>query len=49
VLSLGVSEDSFGEIVPLDRRYDVMQFEIVNFSGAVGLSDLDASCQVVLM
>lgn len=49
VLSLGVSEDSFGEIVPLDRRYDVMQFEIVNFSGAVGLSDLDASCHVVLM
>lgn len=49
VLSFGVSEDSFGEVVPLDRRYDVMQFEVVNFSGAVGLSDLDASCRVVLM
>lgn len=47
MLSLGVAEDVVGEVIPLDRRYDVMQFDVVGYSGAVGLSDLAASCRIV--
>ncbi len=47
ILSLGVAEDVYGEVIPLDRRYDVMQFDVVGYSGAVGLSDLAASCRIV--
>lgn len=47
ILSLGVAEDVYGEVVPLDRRYDVMQFDVISYSGAVGLSDLAASCRIV--
>ena len=47
MLSLGVAEDVYGEIIPMDRRYDVMQFDVVGYSGAVGLSDLAASCRIV--
>lgn len=44
LLSLGVSERVGGGVVPLDRRYDVLQFDVVSHSGAVGLADLQASC-----
>jgi lipopolysaccharide transport system ATP-binding protein len=42
ILSAGVSADERGEIVPLDRRYDCLHFEVHNDSGAVGLADLNA-------
>lgn len=46
LLSVGVACSREGEIVPLDRRYDVMQFEVVNQSGAAGVADLSASCRI---
>lgn len=42
IISAGVSADERGEIVPLDRRYDCLHFEVHNDSGAVGLVDLNA-------
>lgn len=42
ILSAGVSAEEHGEIVPLDRRYDCLHFEVHNDSGAVGLADLKA-------
>lgn len=47
VLSLGVSERRSGEVVALDRRYDVLQFEVLVRDGAVGVADLQAGCRVV--
>jgi lipopolysaccharide transport system ATP-binding protein len=44
LLSVGVSAVRGAEVVPLDRRYDVLHFEVVNDSGAVGLADLHAQC-----
>lgn len=46
LLSVGVAASREGEIVPLDRRYDVMQFEVVNASGAAGVADLGATCRI---
>lgn len=46
LLSIGVSELRGGEVCPLDRRYDVMQFEVCSTSGAVGLVELHASCRL---
>lgn len=45
ILSVGVSAERGGEIVPLDRRYDCLHFEVHNHSGAVGLADLNAHCR----
>lgn len=45
ILSAGVSAEEHGEIVPLDRRYDCLHFEVHNDSGAVGLADLKAVAQ----
>lgn len=47
ILSVGVSAERSGEIVPLDRRYDCLHFEVHNHSGAVGLADLDARARRV--
>jgi lipopolysaccharide transport system ATP-binding protein len=44
LLSVGVSAMRGTEVVPLDRRYDVLHFDVVNLSGAVGLADLHAEC-----
>ena len=46
LLSVGAAASREGEIVPLDRRYDVMQFDVVNSSGAAGVADLDAVCRI---
>lgn len=46
LLSLGISEDRMGEIIPLDRRYDVLQFEVFSYSGSVGLADLRTVCEL---
>jgi lipopolysaccharide transport system ATP-binding protein len=40
LLSVGLSVARDSEVMPLDRRYDVLQLEVVNASGAVGLADL---------
>lgn len=42
LLSAGVSCEEGGEVVPLDRRYDCLHFEVVDASGAVGLANLHA-------
>ena len=44
LLSVGISSMLGTEVIPLDRRYDVLHFEVVNASGAVGLADLHAQC-----
>lgn len=41
ILSVGISAERGGEIVPLDRRYDCLHFEVHNHAGAVGLADLN--------
>lgn len=46
LLSLGLAEEEGGEVRGLDRRYDVLQIEIVNQSGAVGIADLQAGCRL---
>lgn len=45
-LSVGVAHALDGEVIPLDRRYDVMQFEVVNPSGSAGVAELEAVCSV---
>ncbi|HRQ56925.1 MAG TPA: ABC transporter ATP-binding protein [Azoarcus taiwanensis] len=45
ILSAGVSAERDGQVVPLDRRYDCLHFEVHNHSGAVGLADLKAVCR----
>ena len=45
ILSAGVSAERDGEVMPLDRRYDCLHFEVHNPSGAVGLADLKAVCR----
>lgn len=47
LLSLGLAEEDGADIRPLDRRYDVLQFDIQGQPGAVGIADLHASCRVV--
>lgn len=42
LLSAGVSSEEGEEIVPLDRRYDCLHFEVLDRSGAVGLANLQA-------
>lgn len=42
LLSAGVSSEEGDEIVPLDRRYDCLHFEVLDSSGAVGLANLQA-------
>lgn len=46
-LSVGVAAEREGEIVPLDRRYDLMHFEIANDSGAAGVVELNASFSMI--
>lgn len=46
LLSVGVSDLREGMVCPLDRRYDVLQFEISSATGAVGLVELHASCRL---
>ncbi len=45
LLSAGVSSEEGEEIVPLDRRYDCLHFEVRDGSGAVGLANLQAVAQ----
>ena len=47
ILSAGVSARQDANVVPLDRRYDCLHFEVYNDSGAVGLADLRAACRPV--
>lgn len=42
LLSAGVSSEEGEEILPLDRRYDCLHFEVLDGSGAVGLANLQA-------
>ena len=42
LLSAGVASEEGEEIVPLDRRYDCLHFEVLDDSGAVGLASLHA-------
>lgn len=42
LLSAGVSSEEGEEILPLDRRYDCLHFEVLDRSGAVGLANLQA-------
>lgn len=42
LLSAGVSSEEGDEILPLDRRYDCLHFEVRDGSGAVGLANLQA-------
>lgn len=42
LLSAGVASEEGEEIVPLDRRYDCLHFEVLDGSGAVGLANLRA-------
>lgn len=46
LLSVGISKEVEGEIIPIDRRYDCLQFEVINGSGSVGLAELYAVCHV---
>ena len=46
LLSVGISKEVEGEILPIDRRYDCLQFEVINGSGSVGLAELHAVCHV---
>lgn len=45
LLSAGVSSEEGEEIVPLDRRYDCLHFEVLDGSGAVGLANLHAQAR----
>jgi lipopolysaccharide transport system ATP-binding protein len=48
-ISLGVAkQEPDGEIVPIDRRYNVIHMSVVNSKRTVGLVDLDMSISVVL-
>lgn len=47
LLSLGLAEEVGADVRPLDRRYDVLQFDIHAPPGAVGLADLNATCRLV--
>lgn len=40
-LSLGIVSNQFGELVPLDRRYDVIHFKVQNRANTYGFADLD--------
>lgn len=42
LLSAGVSSEQGEQILPLDRRYDCLHFEVLDGSGAVGLASLHA-------
>ncbi|MFZ5654639.1 MAG: ABC transporter ATP-binding protein [Pseudomonadota bacterium] len=42
LLSAGVSSEEGEEVVPLDRRYDCLHFEVLDGSGTVGLANLHA-------
>lgn len=45
LLSVGLAVKRDGEVVPIDRRFDCLQFEVSNTSNAVGLADLNARCR----
>ncbi len=45
LLSVGIAVDEENEIIPLDRRYDCMHFEVFDDSGAVGLTNLRATAR----
>lgn len=47
LLSVGLAQRREGEVVPIDRRYDVLQFEVHDDSGAVGLAALHAMATVL--
>jgi lipopolysaccharide transport system ATP-binding protein len=44
LLSTGLAVRRNAEIVPIDRRFDCLQFEVSNLTNAVGLADLHARC-----
>lgn len=46
LLSVGVSTEIESTVIPIDRRYDCLQFEIINSTGSVGLAELNARCQL---
>ena len=48
LLSLGTSEgDPSGETTPVDRRYDVIAFQVVNPTHMWGIVDLNPKFSVV--
>lgn len=46
LLSLGLAEEDGADVRGLDRRYDVLQFEIHATPAAVGIADLQARCRI---
>lgn len=46
LLSLGLAEEEGADVRALDRRYDVLQFEVHAPPAAVGIADLQAVCRI---
>lgn len=46
LLSLGLAEEDGADVRGLDRRYDVLQFEVHAPPAAVGIADLQARCRI---
>ena len=46
-LSLGVVEQANGELIPLDRRYDVVHFHVMNDGASFGLVDMGMDIRFV--
>ena len=46
LLSLGLAEEDGADVGGLDRRYDVLQFEVHAPPAAVGIADLQARCRI---
>lgn len=46
LLSLGLAEEEGADVRALDRRYDVLQFEVHAPLAAVGIADLQAHCRI---
>ncbi len=47
LLSLGVAEESVEQVVPLDRRYDLIEIFVNNRGKAFGIADLGLECDVL--
>ncbi len=44
-VSLGLAESQSGEIIPLDRRYDMVHLKVYNSSSKMGIVDFDLQLQ----
>ncbi len=47
ILSLGVAEQGTEDVVPLDRRYDVIEIYVTNMNKSFGLADLQMTFDMV--